>query len=296
MTSVGTTEGTTVSADSTTGGITAGAGSSSSDDGMSSAGFICDPESSEHWHCTPDGGWSFECDMFAQDCPRGEKCMPWANDGGSAWNATRCAPIDPLAAEVGEPCTVVGGAQSSIDSCGLGSMCWGVDPTTLEGECVAMCTGDESAPLCEPPGTHCVINNDGSIILCLPDCNPLASDCAEGELCIPSSSSSWACVPGVTAPVANGQPCQFGNACEPGSVCAEAEVSVACEAAACCVPTCALGGGGCSEPGTECVPWYRPGAAPAGLESMGLCSATPVAPKAGWVDIYNRRLVADVGR
>ncbi|MEX1364969.1 MAG: hypothetical protein AB1Z98_17710, partial [Nannocystaceae bacterium] len=31
-----------------------------------------------------------QCSLFAQDCPDGEKCMPWANDGGDAWNATIC--------------------------------------------------------------------------------------------------------------------------------------------------------------------------------------------------------------
>jgi hypothetical protein len=48
-----------------------------------SAGFIVDPDG---------GGPSIECDQWAQDCPPGEKCMPWANDGGSSWNATRCFP------------------------------------------------------------------------------------------------------------------------------------------------------------------------------------------------------------
>ena len=38
--------------------------------------------------CPPDGGDEFfECDLFAQDCPAGEKCMPWANDGTEVWNA-----------------------------------------------------------------------------------------------------------------------------------------------------------------------------------------------------------------
>ncbi|MEM9456371.1 MAG: hypothetical protein AAGF11_19470 [Myxococcota bacterium] len=294
MTSVGTTGSTgsaTFSADSTDGGLTTG---TSNNDGT--GGFPCDPQSRDHWHCLPDDGTpAFECDMFAQDCIDGEKCMPWSNEAGPAWNATRCSEIDPLASAVGEPCTVVALATSGLDSCGPRALCWGVDPTTLEGECVAMCTNNEADPQCEEPGTHCVINNDGAIILCLPDCDPLASDCAAGELCVPDSPESWACVPATMAPVANAQPCQFGNACEPGSVCAEAGVSVACESAACCVPTCALGGGGCSDPGTECVPWYPPGAAPMGLEGTGLCANGPVPPKAGWVDIYNRFLIADLG-
>ncbi|HET6585475.1 MAG TPA: hypothetical protein VFG69_18580 [Nannocystaceae bacterium] len=27
-------------------------------------------------------GLQIECDLWAQDCAEGEKCMPWANDGG----------------------------------------------------------------------------------------------------------------------------------------------------------------------------------------------------------------------
>ncbi len=33
-------------------------------------------------------GWG-ECSPWAQNCPPGEKCTWWANDGGNAWNATR---------------------------------------------------------------------------------------------------------------------------------------------------------------------------------------------------------------
>ena len=40
-----------------------------------------------------DGGTGvFECDLWGQDCPDGEKCMPWASNGGT-WNATRCSPV-----------------------------------------------------------------------------------------------------------------------------------------------------------------------------------------------------------
>src|SRR5262245_13882487 len=34
------------------------------------------------------GGHSWECSLFEQDCPIGEKCNIYANDGGNAWNAT----------------------------------------------------------------------------------------------------------------------------------------------------------------------------------------------------------------
>ena len=28
------------------------------------------------------GGTSIPCDLYTQDCPAGDKCMPWGNDGG----------------------------------------------------------------------------------------------------------------------------------------------------------------------------------------------------------------------
>src|SRR5689334_12336786 len=39
--------------------------------------FIMDPSA---------GDLDITCDEWAQDCPEGEKCMPWANDGSMAWN------------------------------------------------------------------------------------------------------------------------------------------------------------------------------------------------------------------
>ncbi len=74
---------------------------------------------------SPDGGGSvIACDLWSQDCPPGEKCMPWANDGGNTWNATRCTPIDDDPRSVGEPCTVVeSGGVSAAELSG------GADPT-----------------------------------------------------------------------------------------------------------------------------------------------------------------------
>src|SRR5690349_13167900 len=54
----------------------------------------------------PDWPFGDECDIWEEDCPEGYKCMPWANDGGNAWNATRCSPIAPDAHAPGESCTV----------------------------------------------------------------------------------------------------------------------------------------------------------------------------------------------
>src|SRR6187431_2409029 len=82
-----------------------GQGGGDDDGGFDDAGFIQDPDG---------GGVSIECDGWAQDCQAGEKCMPWANDGGMTWNAMRCSPLAPDPALAGEACTVEGAAFSGI--------------------------------------------------------------------------------------------------------------------------------------------------------------------------------------
>ena len=37
--------------------------------------------------CPTDvGDMPYECDVFMQDCPDGQRCNPWADDGGNVWN------------------------------------------------------------------------------------------------------------------------------------------------------------------------------------------------------------------
>ncbi|MBL8948932.1 MAG: hypothetical protein JNK45_37515, partial [Myxococcales bacterium] len=140
---------------------------------------------------TGGGDWGSidECSLWEQDCPKGEKCMPWANDGGSSWNATRCSPLEPDAGGPGEPCTVEGSGVSGIDDCELGAMCWNVDPETNMGGCVAFCIGDEANPLCANECDQCNIGGDSVLILCLPQCDPIAQDCGEGLGCYPDFQS-----------------------------------------------------------------------------------------------------------
>jgi Ca-activated chloride channel family protein len=134
-------------------------GDDGDDGGLPPSGFITMSDGG--------GGVSFECDLFAQDCMEGEKCMPWANDGGPLHNATRCSPVDPDPGQAGEPCSVEGSGVSGIDDCALGSMCWDVDAQG-EGTCVAMCGGSAEAPLCDS-GFWCYQGNDGALSLCLED-------------------------------------------------------------------------------------------------------------------------------
>ena len=150
----------------------------------SGIGFISDPDG---------GGVSTECSVWDQDCGDGEKCGPWANDGGSEHNATRCVPVDPNPMLPGEACTVEGSGVSGVDDCDVGVLCYDVDNDLLEGTCVAMCSGSEKAPSC-PDGTWCSVSNDGVLPLCLPD-----------ELCVADEVCHCMCGEGMDPDCEKGQ-------------------------------------------------------------------------------------------
>lgn len=221
-----------------------------------------------------DGFRDEPCDLFEQNCPLGEKCMPWANDGGNSWNATRCVPIvdDPDA--VGEPCAVEGGPTSGLDTCGLGAMCWDVDPETGEGTCTAMCIGSPEEPVCMDPNDWCSISGDGAITLCFPWCDPLAQDCPEGQACY-GVNDVFSCVPDAGGDTgAPGDACEYINVCDPGNFCANADAVPDCPGnVGCCSPFCDLTDPVPScLPGQECVPWYGENPVPTGAnEDVGAC-------------------------
>jgi len=127
------------------------------DPATTGAGFLEDPDG---------GGISFECDIWAQDCPEGEKCMPWSNDGGADWNATRCSPVADMAGMAGDPCMVEGSGVSGIDDCDPGAMCWDVDREN-DGTCISFCEGVEDDPTCEGE-QWCFVGYEGTVHVCLP--------------------------------------------------------------------------------------------------------------------------------
>lgn len=223
----------------------------------------------------PDWHRGDTCDLWSESCPPGYKCMPWANDGGSAWNSTRCSPIAPDPRAPGESCTVEGNGVSGIDDCELHSMCWDVDPETNMGECVAFCNGDEANPTCEMDNTFCNLTDEGVLILCLPFCNPLTPDCNEGDECVPVEDH-FTCAPDAGGEQgALGDPCEYINVCDPGLFCAPTDAIPMCAGASgCCAAFCDLDSEiPCEgwETGIECVAWYEPGQAPAGYENLGAC-------------------------
>jgi hypothetical protein len=258
--------GTTASEDSSTTAVMED--SSSDDDDDDSVGFIIDP----------DFGSNQECDPYLQDCPDGEKCNAWANDGGASWNALGCFPVDVMPDGVGESCTVEGSGVSGVDSCDVGAMCWDVDTDTNIGTCIALCIGSADDPSCADAASICIIANEGALNICLPFCDPLMQDCGAGQGCYPIESG-FACAP--DASLADGQygdECEFINVCDPGLWCAPPDAVSSCFGSGCCSEFCdvsdPLASMNCpdSGDGQECVPFFAEGLAPPGFEDVGICS------------------------
>lgn len=211
------------------------------------------------------------CDPWAQDCPPGQKCVPYASAGG-VWDANKC--VDVLGdAGVGEPCEW-GGIVEATDTCDADSMCWNVQDVdgVLVGICHAFCTGTADDPQC-PPGSACQLSGEGVINVCIADCDPLVQDCAEGLGCY-WGGSSFQCI-FATQNLDEGEPCGFINDCRPGLFCAAADTLPACEGSACCAAFCDLGAPTCDLPGTTCVSFYEQGQWPPGEEHIGLCLEAP---------------------
>ena len=265
----GTTGGGTFDPSVSDTGMVATGGSTGMEDESTGASFVA----------TPDGGGpAVECDVWDQDCPEGEKCMPWANDGGNSWNATRCSPVNDNPDQVGDECTVDGSGVSGIDSCDVGSMCYYVDPETNIGTCVAFCEGSPDTPMCEP-GHLCSIANNGVLILCRRECDPLLQDCMGSAACLPASGSEgFVCIVDASGEGgAPGDPCEYLNACDPGLFCANADVVPDCAGSeGCCSEFCDLTdadpNAGCSLMGQECTAWFEEGTAPPNLTHVGACA------------------------
>jgi len=225
----------------------------------------------------PDVAVGFECDIFAQDCPAGQKCTPWADDGGLLWNGAVCREVDGNAQHVGDLCTVQGTGTSGLDDCALGAMCWDVDPKTGTGTCVSICEGSPANPWCDAPGTTCILGNDGALALCLPQCDPLLQDCIAGQACY-AVSGEFACAPDTSgAGGLSGDPCSAVNDCDAGLLCLTAEVVANCGGDACCTPLCDVTAEAANRDchaagaGQSCEAYYQEGEAPPGGTAVGLC-------------------------
>jgi len=113
------------------------------------------------------GGHGVECDFWAQDCARGERCSAWSRDGGTRLDDVHCTSVPADTAGVGEACVVEDNAASGIDDCEPGSQCLEVDPDTLVGTCRSRCIGSRANPSCEDPDMTCTVVGS-TFAFCLP--------------------------------------------------------------------------------------------------------------------------------
>jgi hypothetical protein len=221
------------------------------------------------FYAGPDNDWGSvsECDPFAQDCPEGEKCVPYASTGGT-WDANKCVPITGDG-QPGDPC-VYGGVIEATDDCDGSGICWNtqqIDGQSI-GICTAFCEGTADTPQCNE-GETCIISNEGSINLCIPSCDPNANECPDEYQCT-WINDGFACVPVSQDPSGVGEPCTLINDCPSGSVCVLAELLAGCSDAACCAAFCSLSMPMCEEPFTECMSFFED-PPPAGFEDIGIC-------------------------
>lgn len=264
------------SSTSGSGGTTAptsvGEGSTSATSGTVTSTTNADSSSSSGGESSSSTGVELPegCDVFAQDCPDGFKCAPFANDGGNSWNDLRCVPVVPEPVDLGGPCMVEGEPASGIDDCGVGEMCFNVDPDTGIGECNDLCGGTPEEPTCQQEGAACSISATGPINICLLPCDPLAASCDTNEVCAPVGVTPFACVPAAGA-VAEGEGCEFVNQCAAGLGCFPAAPGFCGEDdASCCLPYCDVTVPDCPD-GLTCMSYWKDGEPAEGFEDVGVC-------------------------
>lgn len=239
-------QGSTAATDPASASTTAAWETDGADDGYGTTGSC-------GFTCPPPGPGGFSCNFTDQDCQEGEKCAPWANDGGSLWNALRCVPVDAEPSAHGDPCTVEGSFVSGIDTCELGVVCTASSADsrrTNVGTCTALC----NAGPC-PDGTLCTVPTPLGVGVCGEVCDPLAEDaCVVGQACLPAGFG-FAC----HSALYGGQdgPCADTLAgCGPGYVCTDASQCDDEFSDTCCAQLCDLetphcpGGQTCSDYGS----------------------------------------------
>ncbi len=240
--------------------------------------YDCDPpaEFAVDFVCglSPLGG----CDVWAQDCPEGEKCVP------DELTDTTCVPLG--ARQLGESC-----AGASEDDCAEGLVC--SELASGDGPvCAPMCMGAPEEPDCAHAGDESVCLY-GQLLApaCLPSCDPLAGACGAGSLCMPHPhTGEFLCGADASEDgVGPGSACGLVNSCGPGLVCASGALLPECAEDGCCTAYCDYGAldadldgqyddgvdaaTGCEAlPGTVCVAWYEElDQAPAQWQHVGAC-------------------------
>jgi hypothetical protein len=226
----------------------------------------------------PDG----DCDLVAQDCPEGQKCMPVSLDGEYGNEAARCRPLVDAPDDLGERCEVLGASGDGLDTCPEGQFCWRPDLADESGTCLALCGGVPDDPACPAPEFACQPDPTGIARFCVRPCDPLAQDCPDAGVCVTnlnSSDGTFMCLDDASG--AGGQlfaACDGLNTCDPGLHCGSSFMIDECGGdpeGQCCVPWCDLNAmpDPCPGDGMTCFAWS--GQPAPGLEDVGLCIVPP---------------------
>ncbi len=249
------TTGDEPTSDDTTGGSTTG--------GPGVCEVIPDPV-----ECTQPGYFGAGvCDPYVQDCPDGQKCLPFDPDGQGAWDTTQCIPVEANPGAEGDPCTMIaGGGVGGQDDCGVGLVCW--DLVNNQGTCAQMCGCGEGTPTCDTEGQACAgPYNNGAVAVCRDACVPTDVDaCGPNQLCLITPTGLFQCLNG-GQDLGLGEACASAQSCAPGLACA---ASPNCpQGGNCCVEWCDT-----DEPeacGGECIPLFNGGAPHECYEDVGVC-------------------------
>jgi hypothetical protein len=207
-----------------------------------------------------------QCNVFDQDCPRGEKCTYFYLEGDAFWQA-RCVPIPAEPHQLGEPCAWTPQPEHGIDDCDAGLYCLGFTGLSF-GTCVAFCLeGNECLP-CQ----GCSFNHS-FIPVCIPQCNPLDDACPVGSSCIYQYSVDFACGFDGGLPGEVGSVCDAPYGCHAGTWCVADEYVPGCIGSACCTALCSLSDpGACAaQPGTVCHEIAVSGANCPYFDDVGAC-------------------------
>lgn len=227
----------------------------------------------------PDVGALPQCSLYADDCAKGSKCMPYATDGGIMPDATRCVELVPEPAALGDACGVDEWIASGVDSCDRGLYCVVWDFRTLVGECVALCVEDPDAPdlVCASPDDRCIGSPDIMPRLCSSGCDPFGDDCPGDRNCY-RINDHFTCLDDASGPGgAYGEECLFTNDCDAGMLCADPPEFFECGSTeGCCTPFCDTRDPDASAscPGAPehlCEPLFDPGEGPPLYDWVGAC-------------------------
>lgn len=206
------------------------------------------------WMPNPDQNPAAACDPILQNCPVGNKCVAYIS-GGASWDNNKCVPVSGSKVP-GQACTVED-TVSSIDDCNADGQCFNLDVDNT-GTCLAFCGCTYEEPECAV-GSNCLVANQGSLALCVEQCDPLAQNCPLGQGCYVSGETLICAA--TTSNIPAGEPCGFINDCEPGTACYNVD---AC-GGACCTPFCDVNGND-----AECA--VLPGTTCQAANSWGICN------------------------